>query len=102
MIAYKYLPFLICVIAILGAFAFLFSENDRLRKANITLESTISRQNKEIQAQKLELESYVCDIESMKEFAIREYERAFEKTKHDKTCEGRIKHLENILKSYED
>lgn len=99
---YKYIPFIVTIVVSLGVFVFLFTENDRLRKEIIILELTTSRQQEEIKRQRIELESYVCDLESMRAYAIKEYERAFAKTKDDKTCEGKLKHLENILKSYEE
>lgn len=99
---YKYLPFIITCIVAFIVFFFLVTENQRLMAENVMLETTINKQNKEIEAQKLELKNYVCDLETMKDFALREYERAFSKTKNDKTCEGRLRHLEAILQSYEN
>ena len=98
---YKYIPFIITTILSIGVFTWLFKENARLTKENIELSTFLDKQNKEIQRQKIELESYTCDIESMKEFAANEYKKAFKATKDDKTCEGKLKHLETILKSYE-
>ena len=101
MAIYKYIPFIITMILSIGVFTWLFKENARLSKENIELNTHLNAQNAIIQKQKIELETYTCDIESMKEYAVNEYKKAFAKTKEDKTCEGKLKHLENILKSYE-
>ena len=99
---YKYIPFIITTSIAFIVFFFLWFQNERLTKENIELHSIIGKQNEAIQKQKIELESYVCDIETMKEYAVNEYKKAFNATKADKTCEGRLKHLESILKSYEE
>ena len=70
--------------------------------ANLALNFSVETQNRLIKEQELQIQNYVCDIDSMKAYALKEYERAFNATKDDKTCEGRLKHLETILKSYED
>lgn len=98
---YKYLPFVITLITSFLAFVFLFKENAKLTKQNIELNTHINKQNEQIQKQKIDLQNYVCDIESMKEYALQEYQKAFNATKNDKTCEGKLKHLETILQSYE-
>lgn len=73
----------------------------RLQKENIDLNAHIARQNEFIAKQKIDLDNYICDLDSMKEYALNQYKLAFEKTRDDKTCEGKLKHLESILKSYE-
>lgn len=94
--------FSLIVVILVTALSVVLYENNRLYKTNAQLTINIENQNKTIKAQRLELESYVCDIESMKAYALKEYQKAFKQTKDDTTCEGRIKHLENILKSYEE
>ena len=77
-------------------------ENKKLEAQNLSLNLSVEAQNRLIKEQELQIKHYVCDIDSMKAYALKEYERAFHATKDDKTCEGRLKHLETILKSYED
>lgn len=77
-------------------------ENKKLEAENLALNFSVEAQNRLIKEQEIQIESYVCDIDSMKAYALKEYKRAFNATKNDKTCEGRLKHLETILKSYED
>lgn len=98
---YKYIPFVVTLFIAFFSYVMLFKENNRLTKENLELVSHINTQNEQILKQKIDLENYKCDLDSMKEYAINEYKKAFEKTKNDKTCEGKLKHLETILKSYE-
>lgn len=81
---------------------YLVIENKKLEVENLALNFSVEAQNRLIKEQELQIQNYVCDIDSMKAYALKEYERAFNATKDDKTCEGRLKHLETILKSYED
>lgn len=92
----------VMVAFLLGILGYFMLENTKLKQHILKLNVSIEMQNKTIKEQKIELENYICDIDSMKAYALKEYEKAFEQTKDDKTCEGRVKHLENILKSYED
>lgn len=77
-------------------------ENSKLKHQNTMLNINLQQQNKMVEKQKIELENYVCDIDSMKAQALKKYQKEFNQTKNDTTCEGKLKHLENILKSYED
>ncbi len=81
---------------------YLIIENKKLEAENLALNFSVEAQNRLIKEQELQIQNYVCDIDSMKAYALSEYQKAFNATKDDKTCEGRLKHLETILKSYED
>lgn len=76
--------------------------NGKLKHENTLLNLSLQQQNKMIEKQKIELENYVCDIDSIKAQTLKKYQKEFNQTKNDTTCEGKVKHLENILKSYED
>ena len=81
---------------------YLIIENKNLEAENLALNFSVEAQNRLIKEQELQIQNYICDIDSMKAYALSEYQKAFNATKDDKTCEGRLKHLETILKSYED
>lgn len=81
---------------------YLIIENKKLEAENLALNFSVEAQNRLIKEQELQIQNYVCDIDSMKAYALSEYQKAFNATKDDKTCEGMLKHLETILKSYED
>lgn len=91
-----------CISILIACLIYYMIDNTKLKNENMKLNVSLQTQNKTIQQQKIELENYVCDIDSMKAYALKEYQKAFNKTKNDTTCEGKVKHLENILKSYED
>lgn len=94
--------FSILVTILITALGVILYENNKLYKINTDLKTNLEKQNKVIKEQQLELESYICDLDTMKAYALKEYQKAFKQTQDDTTCEGRIKHLESILKSYEE
>lgn len=99
---HRIIIFLLAMLFVLGAFAYLLFQNVSLMQENIHLEFVIKEQNAHIKRQELDLENYVCDLESMQDFAYSQYKRAFAQTKDDSTCEAKLQHLESILKSYEE
>lgn len=99
---HKMIIFFVTVLFLIGAFGYLLFQNITLMQEKIHLEFVIKEQNAHIKRQELDLQNYICDLETMQDYAHAQYKRAFEKTKDDSTCEAKLLHLENILQSYED